>query len=107
MTIPVYQLTFPGGDTQGVGNFEYRIPIVGPVILAAFFDAGINKISRASQLGLNPGRITRVERAVPAGRLYRPRPDCCRDPSASQFDGSGASGHDAGGECAVPVLLGL
>ena len=65
MTIPVYQLTFPGGDTQGVGNFEYRIPIVGPVILAAFFDVGINKISRASQLGLNPGRITELNAQFP------------------------------------------
>ena len=28
--IPVYQLIFPGGDTQCVTNFEYRIPIFGP-----------------------------------------------------------------------------
>ena len=35
-SIPTYQLIFPGGDTQGVGNFEYRIPIFGPVTLAAF-----------------------------------------------------------------------
>jgi outer membrane protein insertion porin family len=65
MNIPVYQLTFPGGDTQGVANFEYRIPIVGPVILAAFFDAGINKISRASQLGLNSGRIAELNGQFP------------------------------------------
>ena len=57
MTIPTYQLMFPGGDTQGVGNFEYRIPIFGPVMLAAFFDAGVNRISRPGQLALNPGRI--------------------------------------------------
>ena len=30
MTVPTYQLITPGGDTQSVGNFEYRIPIVGP-----------------------------------------------------------------------------
>ena len=36
MPIPIYQLIFPGGDTQVVGNFEYRIPIVGPVNLAFF-----------------------------------------------------------------------
>jgi outer membrane protein insertion porin family len=29
-----------GGDTQIVGNFEYRIPIFGPLSLAAFVDAG-------------------------------------------------------------------
>lgn len=29
-----------GGDTQLLGNFEYRIPIFGPVTLAAFADVG-------------------------------------------------------------------
>src|SRR5262249_25641915 len=43
MNIPTYQLITPGGDFQSVGNFEYRIPIVGPVTLAIFADAGINK----------------------------------------------------------------
>jgi outer membrane protein insertion porin family len=32
--------TYIGGDTQIVGNFEYRIPIFGPVSLAAFADVG-------------------------------------------------------------------
>jgi outer membrane protein insertion porin family len=32
--------TYIGGDTQLVGNFEYRIPIFGPVSLAAFADVG-------------------------------------------------------------------
>ncbi|MBA3600316.1 MAG: outer membrane protein assembly factor BamA [Acidobacteria bacterium] len=31
---------FIGGDTQLLGNFEYRIPIFGPVTLAAFADIG-------------------------------------------------------------------
>ncbi|MCW5961331.1 MAG: outer membrane protein assembly factor BamA [Pyrinomonadaceae bacterium] len=31
---------FIGGDTQLLGNFEYRIPIFGPVALAAFADIG-------------------------------------------------------------------
>jgi len=31
---------FIGGDTQILGNFEYRIPIFGPVTLAAFADVG-------------------------------------------------------------------
>jgi outer membrane protein insertion porin family len=31
---------FIGGDTQLLGNFEYRIPIFGPVSLAAFLDIG-------------------------------------------------------------------
>jgi outer membrane protein insertion porin family len=55
--VPVYQLIFPGGDTQIVTNFEYRIPLFGPVILAGFLDAGVNRVSRPGQLALNPSRI--------------------------------------------------
>jgi outer membrane protein insertion porin family len=61
----VYQFTFPGGDTQGVGNFEYRIPIVGPVTLAAFFDAGMNKITQPGQLRLNSGRVDDLNSQFP------------------------------------------
>jgi outer membrane protein insertion porin family len=63
--IPAYQLVFPGGDTNMVGNFEYRIPIFGPVTLAAFFDAGLNRLSNASQLKLNPGRISDLNDKFP------------------------------------------
>jgi outer membrane protein insertion porin family len=34
------QFNVLGGDTQLLGNFEYRIPILGPVSLAAFADIG-------------------------------------------------------------------
>jgi outer membrane protein insertion porin family len=74
MTIPTYQLITPGGDAQSVGNFEYRIPIVGPVTLAIFGDAGINKILRASQLTMDPSRITDLNNQFPQagfdGRVY-------------------------------------
>lgn len=64
-TIPVYQMIFPGGDFSSVGNFEYRIPIAGPVTLAAFFDAGMNKILRPSQLVLNQGRLDELNGLFP------------------------------------------
>jgi outer membrane protein insertion porin family len=70
-TIPVYQLIFPGGDTQGVTNLEYRIPIVGPVVLAGFFDAGLNKVARRSQLSLNPGRLAELNSAFPQASFER------------------------------------
>jgi outer membrane protein insertion porin family len=57
MQIPTYQLITPGGDFQAVTNFEYRIPIVGPVTLALFFDAGLNRILRTSQLNMDPQRV--------------------------------------------------
>lgn len=63
--IPAYQMVFPGGDTNVVGNFEYRIPIFGPVTLAAFFDAGLNRLSNTSQLKLNNGRIADLNSEFP------------------------------------------
>jgi outer membrane protein insertion porin family len=70
--VPAYQLVFPGGDTNVVANLEYRIPIVGPVTLAAFFDAGVNRLSNLNQLKLNPGRISELNTDFPdAGFLDR------------------------------------
>ena len=64
--IPSYQLVFPGGDTNIVANFEYRIPIVGQTVtLAPFFDAGMNRISNKSQLKLNPSRVTDLNTQFP------------------------------------------
>lgn len=65
MGIPTYQLITPGGDIQGVGNFEYRIPIFGPVNLALFTDFGINRILRPSQLTMDPGRVSDLNGAYP------------------------------------------
>jgi len=64
-TIPTYQMVFPGGDTQGWANAEYRIPIFGPVTLALFVDAGVDKLSRTSQLKLNPDRISQLNGLFP------------------------------------------
>ncbi len=64
-TIPVYQVITPGGDTQAIGNVEYRIPIAGPVTLAAFFDAGIDKILRPSQLTMTDSRLTTLNAQFP------------------------------------------
>jgi outer membrane protein insertion porin family len=65
MTIPIYQLVFPGGDTHVVTNFEYRIPIFGPVVLAPFVDAGVNKILRPGQLNMDPSRVDYLNNAHP------------------------------------------
>jgi outer membrane protein insertion porin family len=65
MTIPTYQLITPGGDAQTVTNFEYRIPIAGPVTLAFFADTGLNKILRASQLTMEPSRINDLNNNFP------------------------------------------
>lgn len=40
-----------GGDTMGVFNFEYRIPIAGPLSVAGFYDMGITRVTRKDSLG--------------------------------------------------------
>ena len=70
---------FIGGDTQLLGNFEYRIPIFGPASLALFADVGtvfnlrktgtqvINSNFLADDTFLGPGAATALAaRNVPA-----------------------------------------
>jgi len=63
--VPSYQLVTPGGDTSLVGNFEYRVPIFGPVTLAGFFDVGLNRLLNTSQLDINPDRIKQLNAEFP------------------------------------------
>ena len=55
-TVPVlaYVATLPGGDLQGYGNIEYRIPIYSTIVQASLFvDAGTDGVLRRSALQLN------------------------------------------------------
>jgi outer membrane protein insertion porin family len=68
--IPVNVLEFipsrPGGDFAGVGNVEYRIPIVGSyVTLSLFNDLGLDGIMRPSQLQLDPEATTLLNQQYP------------------------------------------
>jgi outer membrane protein insertion porin family len=63
--IPSYQLVTPGGDLEAVSNFEYRIPIYGPVILAAFLDTGIDRLVLSGQLKLNADRVSQLDTLFP------------------------------------------
>jgi outer membrane protein insertion porin family len=64
-TVPSYQLVFPGGDFSVVSNAEYRIPIMGPVTLAFFVDAGVNRVVNTNQLQLNDAHITQLNGQFP------------------------------------------
>lgn len=70
-SVPSYQFLLPGGDTAAVFNYEYRIPIVGPVTLAPFFDVGINRLTLPSQLGLNPERVSELNALYPQADFGR------------------------------------
>jgi outer membrane protein insertion porin family len=67
LTVPVvaYTIAFPGGDTQGVGNFEYRIPIAGPVSMSLFVDAGTDGILQKSGLRLDPTGVANINTTFP------------------------------------------
>ena len=66
MNVPFYQIEFPGGDTQGIANMEYRFKIFGPVTLAFFMDAGVNRVTFRNKLKLNPDRITTLNGEYPS-----------------------------------------
>jgi outer membrane protein insertion porin family len=65
MQVPIYQLITPGGDWQTVGNFEYRIPIVGPVTMALFTDVGLNRILLPGQLKMDSTRVADLNQQFP------------------------------------------
>jgi outer membrane protein insertion porin family len=71
VTVPGYQLTLPGGDTYGVFNYEYRIPIFGPVTLAYFIDVGVDRLLLPGQLGLDPQRLLKLQQAFPSVDIKR------------------------------------
>ena len=50
---PYYTPIYPGGDTELVTNFEYRVPLPGPVSIAAFVDAGSAFVFRTDQLQID------------------------------------------------------
>ncbi len=59
-----------GGDTMGLINFEYRIPIAGPLSMAAFYDMGINRVSNLGglgTLGANTLELIKSTNNVPRG----------------------------------------
>lgn len=81
---PIFTPIFPGGDTTAIANFEYRIPIIGPVTLAYFIDVGMNSILRESQLQVQPTALENLTNEFPffqvpknihpfSGTNYRPR----------------------------------
>src|SRR5262245_39229922 len=48
--VPYDDIVHVGGDTQAVFNFEYRIPIAGPITLAPFVDVGNSWVINSKSL---------------------------------------------------------
>ncbi len=64
-SFPVNTVIFPGGDTEWYTQFEYRIPIIGPVQLAPFVDAGMDFIWHKSELNLRPNSLASITDTYP------------------------------------------
>jgi len=66
-TVPVvaYTITFPGADLQSVANFEYRIPIAGPVSMTLFTDVGTDGIVNKDALKLNSSGVENINQQFP------------------------------------------
>jgi outer membrane protein insertion porin family len=52
-SFPYYTPIYPGGDTELISNFEYRVPLPGPVSIAAFVDGGSTFVMRTNQLQID------------------------------------------------------
>jgi outer membrane protein insertion porin family len=67
MPVMGYTITFPGGDTMGYGNIEYRIPIVGNIFQTVlFFDGGTVGILRSNALRLDPTGFANLQTQFPS-----------------------------------------
>lgn len=67
-----YTITFPGGDTEGVFNAEYRIPLVGHyAAMDFFFDIGTAGVLHKDQLQLSPEGINLLQSQFPTLNLNK------------------------------------
>ncbi|MCZ6515220.1 MAG: outer membrane protein assembly factor BamA [Acidobacteria bacterium] len=72
---PSSTIIFPGADSMLVSNFEYRIPILGPVTLAYFVDAGTSWVLRKNQLRLRPETLSSLRDSFPEDIFHFPIKD--------------------------------
>jgi outer membrane protein insertion porin family len=78
---PANTVIFPGGDTMMIGNFEYRIPVAGPVTVAYFADVGTTFVLRNSQLHVQTSSLSNVSQEFP----WFPLPDTLKAIPSTNF----------------------
>ncbi len=97
-TFPYDSPIYPGGDTEVYGNFEYRIPIMGPVTLAYFVDAGEDMILRTSQLQIAPSSLGQLHTEFP----YFPLPKALQAISGTNFQPRASTGVEL--QVVIPMM---
>jgi outer membrane protein insertion porin family len=96
--VPYWTPIFPGGDTEVVTNFEYRIPIAGPVNMAFFIDAGTPFIWRTSQLKIVPTALGQIQSQFP----YFPIPQRIKPIGFTNFRPRSSTGIDV--QVILPIV---
>jgi outer membrane protein insertion porin family len=113
ITMPFNVLEFvptrPGGDTQAISNFEYRIPLIkNYVTLSLFNDLGVVGISFPSQLSLDPAASAVLQQQYPNADFPCPGPNCVMIPhnlqiaSNTNFHPHASAGPEIGFQ--IPVI---
>ena len=87
---PYYTPIYPGADTEFISNFEYKIPIAGPVVMSAFLDAGSAFIWRTDQLQLTTSAISSLNSEFP----YFPLPQRLKVIQTTNFRPRSSTGID-------------
>ncbi len=62
---PYNTVEVPGGDTEALASFEYRIPIISHVVLKYFIDSGDAFILWPDQLSLQPDALSSITDQYP------------------------------------------
>jgi outer membrane protein insertion porin family len=89
-SFPYNAVQFVGGDTSLLTNFEYRIPIAGPVTLAYFVDAGSAFILRPGQLRFQPEALSNISTQFP----YFPTPNHLQPVGVTNFHPRSSTGFE-------------
>jgi outer membrane protein insertion porin family len=97
-SFPFYSPIFPGGDTELVSNFEYRVPIAGPVNIAAFVDAGTTFDLWPNQLQLTSNAFSTLQGQFP----YFPVPTQLKPVGSTNFVPRASTGLDL--QVIVPMV---
>lgn len=98
-SFPIESPIFPGGDTEAVFNFEYRVPIVGSTASIAYFvDAGGDFVLYPNQLRLTPSALSSIE----SNYSYFPIPRELKPVGVTNYRPRGSTGLDL--QVLLPVV---
>jgi outer membrane protein insertion porin family len=97
-SFPFSTIIYPGGDTELISSTEYRVPIAGPVYLAAFVDIGSDFVWHVNQLKIDPTALSNITTPYP----YFPIPKYLTPISATNYRPRSSTGLELSGM--MPII---